>query len=125
MEEFEYYFNGLDTGLSVSVMVISLILGLILLVANWKIFEKAGEGGWKVLIPIYNLYIYFKITFGNGWMFLLTLVPVVNIVITLIAAWKLCKAFGKGVGFFILMILIPFLANLILGFGSAEYNGPA
>ena len=23
-------------------------------IAYWKIFEKAGEPGWKALIPIYN-----------------------------------------------------------------------
>ncbi|MEZ4508199.1 MAG: DUF5684 domain-containing protein [Eubacteriales bacterium] len=36
---------------------------------------------------------------GNGWMFLLMLIPVVNIVIAIIAMVKLAKAFGKSGGF--------------------------
>ena len=27
---------------------------IILVIANWKIFTKAGEAGWKSIIPIYN-----------------------------------------------------------------------
>ena len=30
---------------------------IILVIANWKIFTKAGEAGWKSIIPIYNSYV--------------------------------------------------------------------
>lgn len=33
---------------------------LLLAVAEWKIFKKMGEKGWKALIPVYNLYILLK-----------------------------------------------------------------
>ena len=38
-------------------------LGLIILnyVAMWMLFKKAGEEGWKGLIPFYNEYIYCKL----------------------------------------------------------------
>ncbi len=117
------FLNELGAGATTAITIISLVLCVILIVAEWKIFEKAGEPGWKAIIPIYNLYIYFKISWGKGWMFLLTIIPVVGWIFPLIASWKLCKAFGKGVGFFILMLLIPFVAYLILGFGSDEYLG--
>ena len=29
-------------------------------VANWKIFIKAGQKGWKSIIPVYNLYILYN-----------------------------------------------------------------
>ena len=32
------------------------------IIARWKIFTKAGEAGWKSIIPIYNNYVLFKIT---------------------------------------------------------------
>ena len=37
-------------------------LGLFILnyVSRWKLFEKAGEAGWKALIPYYSQYIYCK-----------------------------------------------------------------
>lgn len=42
-------------------VVISIALFVFGLVCKWRIFSKAGEGGWKILIPIYNTYILFKI----------------------------------------------------------------
>lgn len=41
-----------------------LVLGII---AGWKIFKKAGQPGWKILIPFYNAYILFKIVGMNFW----------------------------------------------------------
>ncbi len=41
---------------------------IIMVIANWKIFSKAGEAGWKSLIPILNYYIEFKISW-KGSMF--------------------------------------------------------
>ena len=37
----------------------------------WKIFTKAGEKGWKALIPIYDMYILFKIVWNKKafWQF--------------------------------------------------------
>lgn len=49
------------TGVNTFEIVFSLALSILLIVALWKVFEKAGEKGWKSLIPLYNLYIYCKI----------------------------------------------------------------
>ena len=46
------------------VIVLSVALSLVQLVALWKIFVKAGEPGWAAIVPIYNLYITFKIAWG-------------------------------------------------------------
>ncbi len=40
---------------------------ILLVIAGWKIFEKAGQPGWKALIPIYNVYILYKIVGMQGW----------------------------------------------------------
>ena len=40
---------------------VALALTVYLIVCMWKIFVKAGEEGWKCLIPIYNTYIETKI----------------------------------------------------------------
>lgn len=49
--------------------MISLIFSILVIIATWKVFTKAGEAGWKSLIPIYNTYVLFKIAksenFGN------------------------------------------------------------
>ncbi len=104
-------------------MVIMLVIAILAIVAYWKIFSKAGEPGWASIVPFYNNYVLFKIAMGNGWLFLLMLVPVVNCVVAIMAIFKLAKAFGKGVGFgFGLLFLAPIFL-LILAFGSAEYEG--
>ena len=36
------------------VIVVGLIVSIIMIIARWKIFTKAGEEGWKAIIPIYN-----------------------------------------------------------------------
>lgn len=46
-------------------LVIAIVLGALLLIANWKIFTKAGQAGWKTLIPIYNGMVLFKIIYGS------------------------------------------------------------
>ncbi len=105
-------------------LVISLVIYVLLVVAMWKIFTKAGEAGWKSIIPFLNLYVLFKISWGNGWLFLLTLIPVVGLVVYIIMSWKLVKAFGYGVGMFLVELFFPNIATLILGFGSSTYSGP-
>ncbi len=103
--------------------IVILIVSVLVIVAQWRMFTKAGEHGWASIIPFYNNYVLFKIAMGNGWLFLLCLVPVVNFVIMIVCMFKLAKAFGKGVGFgFGLWLLSP-IFMMILGFGSAEYVG--
>lgn len=38
------------------VSVFALILMVIMIVANWKIFTKAGKPGWASIVPFYNMY---------------------------------------------------------------------
>ena len=60
-----------DEGISfgpydIMAIAFAFVLGIILLVSLWKIFEKAGEKGWKVLIPLYNIVVLLKIAFSNN-----------------------------------------------------------
>lgn len=41
--------------------IISLVVMVFAIVANWLLFERAGEHGWGAIIPFYNYYISFKI----------------------------------------------------------------
>jgi hypothetical protein len=98
---------------------------VVYLAAGWVVYTKAGQEGWKSLIPIYNLYVLLKIVGRPGWWLLLYLVPLVNIVIWIIVSVDLAKSFGKGIGFAIGLILLTPLFYLILAFGDATYRGPA
>ncbi len=102
--------------------VVIIIFGL---ACEWIVFQKAGEPGWKAIVPLYNMYTMYKFCWGNGWMFLLTFVPVANIVVTLMLAYKLAKSFGHGIGFCLLYIFFPIIALPILAFGNSRYLGPS
>ena len=101
-----------------------LVLLVVSIVAAWKVFEKAGEKGWKILIPFYNLYTLFRIAGRNGWWMLALFVPFVNIVVGVMLALDLAKHFGKGALFAIFgLILFPYVGTLMLAFGEAKYVG--
>ena len=46
--------------------ILILVIGWYILqvVAYWQIFEKAGEPGWKAIIPCYNTYTQYKFTWN-------------------------------------------------------------
>ena len=120
----DYTATAVDTSTMVGYYIGAIIACVLLIIAQWKIFTKAGEAGWKSLIPFYNAYTFVKIIDGNGWKFLLLCIPVVNIVFDIILSIKAAKAFGKGTGFAVGLIFLPNIFQLILGFGSAQYIGP-
>lgn len=35
-------------------MILSLIIGILTLVAEWMIFKKMGRQGWEGIVPIYT-----------------------------------------------------------------------
>ncbi|WOC39425.1 DUF5684 domain-containing protein [Polaribacter sp. HL-MS24] len=59
------------------------------------------------------------------WWLLLLCIPGVNFVFLIWMTNLLSKSFGKEEGFTIGLIVLPIIFYPILGFGSAEYKGPA
>ena len=106
-------------------IIFGLLIALLIIVAMWKVFTKAGQPGWASIIPIYNLYIWCKIVGRPWWWILLMLIPFVNFIICIILCIDLAKSFGKGVGFGIGLALLGIIFFPILGFGSAQYQGPS
>ena len=98
---------------------------VLLIAAIWKVFSKAGQPGWAAIIPIYNIYVMCKVAGRPGWWLLLMLIPLINVIIAIILNVDIAKHFGKGIGFAIGMILLPFIFWPILGFGGAQYQNAA
>jgi hypothetical protein len=60
--------GGLFAGtMLVVLMLVALAFAVVAIIAMWRIFEKAGEKGWKSLIPIYNSWILFELSGKPGW----------------------------------------------------------
>jgi len=104
--------------------LVYLVIFVLAIVALWKIFTKAGEEGWKSIIPIYNTIILLKIVGRPWWWILLFLIPLVNIVVIIIVYNDLSKSFGHGMGFTLGLIFLNVIFFLILGFGGDRYVGP-
>jgi len=89
---------------------------LLVVVALWKIFEKAEQKGWYAIIPFYNIYIWIKILEKPFWWFLLFLVPFLGFFIFLLLVWETIRAYGKKsykyliLGTFFGYIYLPYLA---------------
>ena len=106
-------------------LVIAIVLGALLLIANWKIFTKAGQAGWKTLIPIYNGMVLFKIIYGSMGKFFLLIIPVFGQIYYIISMFRLARVFGKGGGFGFGLWVLPTIFTLILGFSKKiPYVGP-
>ena len=111
-----------------SFMFFVLIAALVVVIVGmWKIFEKAGQAGWKSLIPIYNTYILQVIAFGEakGIFFLAYYVPFVNYVYPLYHLYQLAKAYGLSTGWAVANIFFSPIVLLYMGFSkNVEYKGP-
>lgn len=112
------------------IIIVSLVIAIIQLAGMWKVFTKAGEKGWKCIIPIYNLVILFRISGLSPWIifgYLASIIPFVGWIvclgITIYQCNSLAKAFGKDVGYTIGLLFLPTIFYMILGFGKAEYVG--
>src|SRR5215216_1071736 len=125
LAQVDYSYSAQGTAPSPVSTIVGLLIAVLLIVAMWKVFTKAGQPGWASIIPIYNLYIWCKIVGRPWWWILLMLIPFVNFIVAIILCIYLAKSFGKGVGFGIGLALLGIIFFPILGFGSAQYQGPA
>ncbi len=118
-EQFQQYFgNGVGT-------VLALTYYVLLAVAMWRVFSKAGYLGILALIPVVNWFIQVKIAGFSAWWGLLVLVPIVNIVFSIIVAVRIGRGFGHGAFFsFLLLWLIAPVGYFIIGLSSDRYTRP-
>jgi hypothetical protein len=112
-------------GVFMLMFAIGIAIAAALIAGGWKIFTKAGQPGWAVLVPFYNILIMLRIVGRPDIWLLFCLIPGVSIVIGIILCVDLAKSFGKDTVFAIGLILLPIVFVPLLGFGDARYLGPA
>ncbi|MCF6177549.1 MAG: DUF5684 domain-containing protein [Victivallaceae bacterium] len=111
------------SGGSTVVLLIQLVIAAVVIIGMWKVFTKAGQPGWAVLIPIYNIIVMLQIAGKPIWWIILFFIPIVNIVVAILVPIAIAKAFGKGVGFGLGLIFLGFIFYPILGFNDSQYVG--
>lgn len=99
------------------------VVYVLIAIALWRVFSKAGYPGILAIIPIVNMFVLVKVAGYSAWMGLLYLIPIVNIIFAIVVAFKLGARFGKGGAFsFFLLWLIPIIGYFVIGYGSARYS---
>ncbi|MFD9704706.1 DUF5684 domain-containing protein [Lentzea sp. NPDC059081] len=115
-----------SAGIGIVGIILYLAFLVFAIVVMWKTFTKAGQPGWAAIIPIYNFYVWLKIAGRPGWWLILMLIPVVNIIISVIVSIDFAKSFGKDTVFGVVGLwLFSLIGYAILAFGGAQYHGPA
>ena len=145
MYTYNYEYGSAAQGLAAALIVFVIIMAIIglavaimTIIGLWKVFKKSGEDGWKAIIPVYNMYILMKITgVKTYWLLILViasvigsvlpilsfLTSIVGIYLGVIMAVSTAKSFGKDTGFAVGLYFLGPIFYLILGCGSATYQG--
>ena len=126
--DYSYYNTGAGVGAgvgaAVGVVIFNWILTLVicaaLIIGLWKVFVKAGKPGWYAIIPVYNMWALLELGDQQGFWIL---VPVANIIFYVKACLSINKKFAKPTWFAFLMIFLPEVAFIILGFSKDVYKG--
>ena len=131
-------------------IIVFIVVIILLTVAEWRIMTKAGEKGWKSLIPFYSVFVSHHIAGMSHVWFIIEVItwiteitfevvkstpePVVlcfgiatgifTIISEIIHIIKLCDCFGKGTLFKIGMMFFSAVFFMIIAFGKAEYRKP-
>ena len=118
--------NSSDAGGVIGLIGLVLMLAfVVLLIASmWKVYTKAGQPGWTAIIPIYNTFVLLRIIGKPWWWFIGLLIPLVNFVVAILLGVETARVFGKGIGFAICLILLPFIFLPMLAFVGATYTRP-
>lgn len=107
-------------------ILVALLVGILIIVSFWIVYEKAGYRGWASIVPFYNMWVLAEIGGKPGWVGLLMcftgFIPIpyvgsiVGYVLSLIISIGVAKTFDRGVAFGIGLWLLPFVFFPILAF---------
>ena len=120
----------------IAILIIALAVSIVTLIAQWKLYKKAGKSGWEAIVPFYCNYVLVEIAGLKWYWFLFFFVPLVFQFIGLeFLGWvaylfamfnifyNISKKFNKGIGFAICATLFTPICIMILGFSSkAKYD---
>lgn len=100
-------------GVMIFMLVIFLIIYIYMAICLMKMAHKTNtSNAWMAWIPILNVILMLQIGKKPIWWIILFLIPLVNIIISILAWMAICKELGKPEWLGVLMI-IP-VANIII-----------
>jgi signal peptidase I len=103
-------------------MTILLLIIILFPMLNYWIFDEAGVGGYKALIPFFNYYIWLKVIGKPWWWLLIMLVPFINFFMIMLMLVQNALSYSKhNLGEQALAVLFPFAYLPYLGLSEKEH----
>ena len=141
-------------GVFLAIILIPLLLFLLVIIVlqiigQWKVFKKAGKNGWEAIIPYYNTWTLIEISECKWWYFLIIIGSsflsfnisfdfnetsrlsfnmldgigtLINYFIMFCVNFNIAKKFKKDFIYAIGLTLLPFVFYPMLGLGKSEFN---
>ena len=131
---------GMLFGMGIFVIILIVALCIPVIIANWKLYKKAGKPGWASIVPFYSTWVLIEIAGLNWWYFLISILGSIEVsannesfdlIITIgtyfinfLVYYNIAKKMKQNeVLYGILGAIVPFVPVLILGFSkSIEYD---
>lgn len=117
----------MNPGNYIGLLIVAAPFFILVTIGYWKLFQKAGEQGWKALIPVYSSYIMLKISGRPGWWVVLLFIPAAGWVVGVGILVDFIKCFGKCyLRNRAAAVLVPFICLPKWGFDrDTRYLGPS
>ena len=131
-------------GVLIAVAALALLIVVPFLIANYKLYKKTGQAGWKIFIPIYSSMVFAKIGGKPSWygvvsalgysvqprwfphnigLIVIGITYTLAFVLSILIAVGVAKNFGRSTAFGIFLLgILPIIGVLILGFGKSTYQ---
>ncbi len=107
-------------GVLITIAILSVLLWY---VTHYFIFVKAGQSGWKCLVPIYSSRIKDRIMGRSAvWLWLEVLCPPLLVPFYVISCFDLARSFGFGLVFGFGLLVTPWLHLSYLAFSGVQYH---
>ncbi len=102
--------------------MISPFIGVFITVILWGIIGLFSSilGDTSPLITLFSDLVSRTVPFFVGLFVILVLI--VTLPLGIILQYDIAKSFGKGAWMTVGLVLVPFICNLVLGYGKAEYK---
>lgn len=131
-------------------LILTALSYIALTVAQWKLFTKAGEKGWKALIPFYSVFVSHHLIGMRHIWFILDIVfwvieaalelihgvplwleetflyaaLILTVISEILHIMKLCYCYTKSELFGVGLFVLPPVFSLIVAFDKSEYHPP-
>ena len=104
-------------GLIVFFGIIAIAFYVVYVIALAKLFKKAGEDGWKAIIPFYNVFVLIQIAGLNWWYFLIAISGTICTIAKIDGLNYICNLAGMAVNFFVFYNIAKKMKQQPVGYG--------